>query len=210
MNTIQRVISAVATVGLMTAASFASATVFTVSSASFAPQSGYGTGNNDLGVFFNTDAFSAQSFTLATVGASEKFAFGSIDFKTPNIAPNQTGSGSLGVVASLTFSSPLAQAITVNAAGTAYVGLANDSGVDYKIDWTPTIVNFGSGGQFQFDLSDLSFTSNGAQTEFATVTLLKLPGAGPAAGETPEPGTVALLGLGLLGFAASRRKVAKK
>lgn len=215
MNTIQRVISAVATVGLMATASLASATVFTVSAASFAPESGYGIEKNELDVFFSTSAFSAQTFTLETVGASKKFDFGLINFRETDIKQSQTGS--LGVVASLTFTSPLAQAITVNAAGTAYVGPANDSTkngkdstVDYEIKWTPTIVDFGSGGRFQLDLSNLLFTGNGVQTEFATVTLLNLPTQAPAAGQTPEPGTVALIGLGLLGFAASRRKVAKK
>lgn len=210
MNTIQRVISAVATVGLMTTASLAGATVFKVSAASFMLGSGYGIDNNDLGVFFNTDAFSAQSFTLDTIGASKSFDFGSIKFQETDIKSNQTGAGGLKVIASLTFDSPLAQAITVNAAGTAYTGLANDSEEDYKIEWTPTFVNFGSGGEFRLDLSDLSFTSNGTKAELATVTLLKLPAGAPATGEAPEPGTVALLGLGLLGVAAARRKAAKR
>jgi hypothetical protein len=70
-------------------------------------------------------------------------------------------------------------------------------------------VDFDNGGQFRIDLADLSFTGNGSKTQTATITLLALPGAGGGSNAVPEPATATLLGLGLLGFAASRRKAAK-
>jgi hypothetical protein len=63
-------------------------------------------------------------------------------------------------------------------------------------------VDFGIGGKLSIDLNDLSFISTGTQNLIGTVTLV-------SAAQVPEPTTVALLGLGLLGFAASRRKSAK-
>jgi hypothetical protein len=74
-----------------------------------------------------------------------------------------------------------------------------------------------------FDNTDYSFTKNSITLNFAGVDpsnnnaemifSIATQSAGPVPGNSvPEPTTVALLGLGLglLGFAASRRDVAKK
>jgi hypothetical protein len=52
---------------------------------------------------------------------------------------------------------------------------------------------------------------NGLANKFSHYTLYSVVGGGGGNGnEVPEPATVALLGLGLLGFAASRRKLKSK
>lgn len=65
----------------------------------------------------------------------------------------------------------------------------------------------GSFGTNRIGLSaTASLSAGGNETFFVANSSL---GGGNGNGEVPEPGTVALVGLGLLGFAASRRKSAK-
>lgn len=80
---------------------------------------------------------------------------------------------------------------------------------------TITVSGFGSLEWVHFDVMALQTTERG--TDIVT-TLANNPGShdvtwksdGPPPQELPEPGTLALLGLGLLGFGASRRYKKKK
>jgi hypothetical protein len=215
MNAIKNALATVATVGLLAASSIASAVPFTVTSASFTPGSGYGDdiglvellGGSKLDVRFNNNNFKQQDFTLDTVGSSQKFNFGKVNFQEFFVGLNEKDD--LGVIAELNFTNPLGTLSTVSANGTATFGFAFGRLVDYRLDWDPMTVDFDNGGQFRIDLADLSFTGNGSKTQTATITLLALPGAGGGSNAVPEPATATLLGLGLLGFAASRRKAAK-
>lgn len=57
----------------------------------------------------------------------------------------------------------------------------------------------------------LDFSAAKAQNNNATLVFnIAMAGAPAQGGEVPEPGTVAIIGLGLLGLAASRRKFAKR
>jgi hypothetical protein len=77
--------------------------------------------------------------------------------------------------------------------------------------------NFGSGASdftndFSFGDHRITFTLTGGSSQNSQSTLvfdITTQNAGTTAAAVPEPTTVALLGLGLLGVAASRRKSAK-
>jgi hypothetical protein len=70
----------------------------------------------------------------------------------------------------------------------------------------PSVMTGSDGSQFSVDFSDIAgFTLGNSAQVTATVTALSSgPPAAPAA--VPEPGTFALLGLGLLGVTAVRRR----
>lgn len=215
MNAFKNTMATVATVGILMASSMANAVPFDVTAASFTAGSGYGNenfiaelgGGTKLDVRFSTSNFVQQTFALNAVGSSRSFNFGTVNFQEFYVSPNETNN--LGVTATLNFTNPLGTSSTILANGTAVVGFALGSFVDYSLNWDPVSVDFGNSGKFMIDLADLSFTGNRSRIQTATITLIDLPGAGGGSTSVPEPATVTLFGLGLLGFAASRRRAAK-
>jgi len=193
-------------VGLMAGAPLAQAVPFSITSASLSPGSGYGQDPCEkcgtlLDTRFDTSGFVAQNFSLNSPGASHTFNVGTVALREAD-AFGGIGSSELdrlGVSAYLVFANPLGSLIKVLATGTAYVGAVSDAQVDYTLTWNPVFVSFGAGGQFELSLSNLVFSHTGPKDLVATVTLW-------TNGAVPEPGTLALLGLGMAGLGLSRRR----
>jgi hypothetical protein len=219
MKTLLKMASGIFTAGILLLASTASAApvVFSITGVAFTPGSGYGQDANEnsatlLDVRFSTSGFVAQNFTLSGANSFTTFTFGTVALWEPDAHTGIEASemDNLTVTASFTFVSPVGTPQTLFATGTAIAGSVSDSFPDYTIDWAPIFVPFGTGGLFQIDLNDLGFTDNGGgqsgqvQTQTATIKLLNE--STTPTGVVPEPSTIALLGLGLLGAAFGRRK----
>jgi len=202
---------------LFAAAGAASATAFSVTDAVFKQGSGYGvdaTENSStatlLDVLFLNSNFKASGSTLTAVGSYFDFVVGSVNFRESNnlgaiVAAERDN---LDVSLALSFSAPGNVTETVLATGNAVAGSIQDSNVDYTLTWSPITRTFGTTGQYTISLNNLSFanTTGGAQNVVARVTLTA---ADTAAAAVPEPGSVALLAIGLLGAGVLRRRAAQ-
>lgn len=220
MISLRKCVTAAAFAVTAIASGSASATLFSVTSAGFIDiGGGYGTETNGvenganplkIDVLF-TGAFAAQNFTLTNaLDASTPFKFGTATFSEQNISATELN-GNLTVKAQFDFAQPGVGMQTVTATGVGVVGPSNDPSapglVDFTIDWLPILVSFGTTGQFQIDVADLLFSQrNQTLDAMATVTLITVDRTEGEQNDVPEPGSLALAGLGLLAAGVARRR----
>lgn len=179
--------------------------------------SGYGVDDNEgsatlLAVTFAVDsALDANVFSL-NVGGSNTFTFGSMTFSETNSMGGITAAETdgLDVTAFLTFVLPPVGDVSNPGIVAAVQGSVSDAAADLTFTFAPVLVNFGVGGQFRVDLSDVTFTRTGTLSVTATVELLKesSPTGGGLEG-APEPATFVIWSLlGVIGAVYARRRMA--
>jgi hypothetical protein len=222
MNKLQKSILAASSIGIFAAVPVAYAIPFSITGGSLTPASGYGVdsgangenGGTLLDVRFSTADFLAQSFGLNDIDEAFTFKLGSVTFLesdqgNPGIAGiHNNERDNLGLTASFVFGDPIGTTVLVYGSGIATSGRVDDPDVDYILSWTPEIITLGNGAQIEITLEALSFSGNGSKTQMATISLLRLPDV-VSANAVPEPVTLSLLGLGIAGIAATRRKPTK-
>lgn len=157
-----------------------------------------------LSLYADVDSgVAGKAFTLEE-GATERFRFGTIGTFERTIDWDDRQPGSL--TAYLDFESPeLIEAIGGTSVGFTGGWVFKTEG--WKVDWeTNPEISFGHGGLFSIELEDLYFSDyswsapNIELDLFANITLIDAPA------HAPEPSTMILFGLGLLGFGVVARK----
>ncbi|MCE5212887.1 MAG: PEP-CTERM sorting domain-containing protein [Deltaproteobacteria bacterium] len=147
------------------------------------------------GLTFGLNVGESNTFSFAQIGTSESWI--NEDDLTPKT-----------IIAYVDFDNPdITQSLNGTSVGFAGELLFNQG---WTITWDgPVTVNFGTGGQFVIALSDASYESgwwtgpDGFDCIAATVTHL----ADPTTNGVPEPATLLLLGLGLIGVFGIRKKI---
>lgn len=173
-----------------------------------------------------------KTFTLTDIGDAFTFTFGSARLAEEDNKFDSTELHNLDVTGILNLSTPTAGSESRIAVVAATSGSLNDAADDLVVTFAPIYVSFGNGGQFSVDLSDPVWNCNTGDKDCsltvqngrvqdrsvtntirATFTLTQLETVATAEGNggviaVPEPGMIAMMGLGLAGLGFSCRKQA--
>lgn len=207
--------------GALSAAAMAPAcaTSFDFASAAVTLGAGYGIDRSETaGTLVNvafTKTFTGQQFSLDSLGASKTFTLGTLQLlEGDSGGRNQAGikknteQDDLGVNLAFTFVLPGNQqtvfALDVN--GAAYDGLIGDTATDYFLDFKSAEFNYLHGSKIGIEFAPLSFSATGDLRNLQVTFKLLAEEVAPPGGVVPEPGSLALLGLSMLGMAVARRK----